>query len=68
MRANRLIRPRELDHRLGYPQGRSARLARRGAIPAIILPDNEVRFDPDAIDEWLAARSNDIGQNRNSEQ
>jgi excisionase family DNA binding protein len=31
--------------------------ARRGELPAIRLPGGAVRFDADALDEWLAARA-----------
>jgi hypothetical protein len=47
------LKPSELDSRLRYPSGRSLRLARRGLIPHIKLPDGEIRFDPDAVDRWL---------------
>ena len=62
MNVNRLLRPRELDYRLGYPQGRSARLARKGLIPHITLPDGEIRFDSDVIDHWLGEQSNGIAK------
>ena len=52
-----LLTPGELDERLSYPSGRSARLARRGLIPHVVLPDSEIRFDPDAINEWLRENS-----------
>ncbi len=42
-----------MDARLRYPRGRSARLARKGLIPHVKLPDGEIRFDPEVIDEWL---------------
>ncbi len=51
----RMIHPRELDRLLRYPNGRCTRLARAGKIPHIVLPDGEIRFDPNVIDEWLAA-------------
>lgn len=49
-----LIHPCELDSRLRYPSGRSLRMARRGQIPHVLLPDGEIRFDVKVIDEWLA--------------
>ncbi len=52
-----LIEPRELDARLRYPRGRSLRLAKRGLIPCVRLPDGEIRFDPDCIDSWLKERA-----------
>jgi len=53
----RLLHPAELDQMLGYPQGRSARLARRRLIPFVELPDGEIRFDRPVIQEWLKGRA-----------
>jgi hypothetical protein len=50
---NKLLTPDELDHRLGYRRGRSARLASRGLIPHLVLPDGEIRFDEATIEAWL---------------
>lgn len=38
------LRPDQLDKRLNWPPGRSARLAKRGKLPHIVLPDGAVRF------------------------
>ena len=54
---NDLLFPSEVDERLRYPRGRSARLARRGLIPCVKLPDGEIRFDPDALERWLRDRT-----------
>ena len=59
--AKTLIQPSELDRRLAYRHGRSARLARQGLIPHILLPDGQIRFDPEVIDEWLHNHSTSIG-------
>ena len=40
----RLLKPREVDLMLRYPVGRTARLAKRGLLPCIQLPDGEIRF------------------------
>lgn len=48
-----LLYPNDVDELLRYPRGRSARLARRGLITCIVLPDGELRFERDAIDAWL---------------
>ena len=57
-----LLTPRDVDAILRYPSGRAARLARAGLIPCIRLPDGEIRFDPDVIDEWLRGqRTHDKG-------
>jgi len=52
-----LIVPTDLDRRLGFPRGRAAKLAARGLIPHLELPDGEIRFDPDAVEQWLRERS-----------
>jgi len=39
-----LLKPREVDLMLRYPAGRSARLAKRGLLPCVRLPDGEIRF------------------------
>ncbi len=57
MHTERLIRPQELDRLLVYPRGRSARLARKGLIPCVVLPDGEIRVDPAVIEPWLQERA-----------
>jgi hypothetical protein len=49
MEANDLLTPEEVDRFFRYPRGRAARLAKAGKLPAIFLPDGEVRFDREAI-------------------
>lgn len=34
----------EIDQRLSWPTGRAERLAKRGKLPHVILPDGEIRF------------------------
>jgi len=51
-----LLTGREVDRLLRYPRGRSARLARRGDIPHVELPDGEIRFDPSVLRDWLNTR------------
>ena len=45
-----LLTPAEADRLLRYPRGRSARLARRGLLPAVELPDGELRFPADLVE------------------
>ena len=45
-----LLRPREVDAILRYPAGRTLRLARKGLIACIVLPDGEVRIRKDIVD------------------
>jgi hypothetical protein len=35
----------EIDKRLTWPLGRSERLARRGKLPHVLLPDGSIRFE-----------------------
>ncbi len=49
-----LLVPDEVDELFRYPSGRAQRLARRGLIPHIKLPDGEIRFEPDVMDRLLA--------------
>lgn len=49
------LKPQEVDGLLRLPCGRSARLARKGLIPAIILPDGTIRFSPDIIQKLQRA-------------
>lgn len=56
-----LLKGCEVDSRLRYPSGRTVKLARQGLIPSIELPDGEIRFDPDAINEWLQKRQSVTG-------
>ena len=57
------LTPEEVDAALKLRRGQSARLARRGLIPALILPDRTVRFPPNIIallqnsDGLVAARA-----------
>lgn len=51
--ATQLLKPSELDSRLRYPSGRSLRLARKGLIPCMLLPDGEIRFDLEVVEQWL---------------
>ena len=41
---DKLLTPYETDKLLRYPRGRAVRLARAGKLPAVLLPDGEVRF------------------------
>lgn len=42
--STKLLLPEEADVLLRYPLGRSERLARRGKLPHIKLPDGSIRF------------------------
>lgn len=49
-----LLTPREVDVFLRYPAGRTARLARAGKIPHIVLPDGEIRIDQREVEKLVS--------------
>lgn len=51
-----LLTPREVDQLLRYPQGRAMKLAQTGKLPAVFLPDGEIRFDPRDIETVVQSR------------
>ena len=53
-----LLTPREVDQFFRSPRGRAAKLAIAGQLPAIFLPDGEVRFNRQDISEALVKMSN----------
>lgn len=46
---NDFLTPEEIDRLFRYPRGRAVKLARGGMLPAVFLPDGEVRFEREAI-------------------
>jgi len=44
------LKPAEVDQILSLPNGRAARLARKGLIPAVILPDGTIRLPANIIE------------------
>ena len=61
MRNPILLRPPEVDVLLRYPTGRTLRLARRGIIPCIVLPDGEVRIRKATVDAMVNVGPGDRG-------
>lgn len=57
----KLLRPDELDALLRYSPGKSERLARRGKIAHIRLPDGSIRFDEAAIESLIRGNSAEVG-------
>jgi hypothetical protein len=47
--------PHDVALWLSIPPARVVRLARRGVLPSISLPDGEVLFDPAELAHWLEA-------------
>lgn len=54
---SKLLVPREVDQMLRFPHGRAIKLERRGELPAVFLPDGEIRFDSEAIQAWIRDRT-----------
>lgn len=52
----KIYTPDEVDRILRYPHGRSARLARKGLLPSIQLPDGEIRFLQSQIEQIICTR------------
>jgi hypothetical protein len=44
-----LVYPEQIDCRLDWPLGTTARLARRGRLPHYILPDGSIRLCEDEV-------------------
>ncbi|KAA1261145.1 hypothetical protein LF1_36890 [Rubripirellula obstinata] len=40
----KLLLTADVDRRLAWPLGRAERLARRGKLPHLVLPDGSIRF------------------------
>lgn len=51
------ITPDEVDALLKIRKGKAARLARRGLLPAIILPDKSIRFDRQVLLDFINKQS-----------
>jgi hypothetical protein len=43
----------EIDKKLTWPLGRAERLARRGRLPHVVLPDGSIRFRWDQIEPLI---------------
>lgn len=52
-----LLTSREVDRLLRYSPGKAVRLAKRGKLPHIVLPDGSVRFREQDIQQLLASGS-----------
>jgi hypothetical protein len=43
----------DIDNRLNWPLGRANRLAKRGKLPHVVLPDGSIRFEWEAIEPLI---------------
>ena len=50
---NSLLDSNDLSIVLNLPPRRVKRLARKGEIPHVVLPGNEIRFEPEEIADWV---------------
>ena len=48
-----LLYPEDIDNRLNWPIGRATRLAKKGKLPHIVLPDGSIRFEWESIEPLL---------------
>ena len=48
-----LLHGSDIDRRLGWHIGRSERLARRGDLPHVVLPDGSLRFEWESIEPLI---------------
>lgn len=55
LKGKRLTKASQVDALLRYPNGHSSRLARKGLIPHLVLPDGGIRFDEAEIRSWMVA-------------
>ena len=51
------LTPDEVDEHLKLPRGKAARLARKGKLPACILPDGTIRFPAQELEAFLKEKS-----------
>lgn len=50
----KLLTPEEVDASLRWPLGKAERLARRGVLPHLVLPDGKtIRFERDAVERAI---------------
>jgi hypothetical protein len=56
-----LLKPKEVDILLRYPAGRATRLAKRGLLPYILLPDGSIRFRQGDIEALVARPAQEGG-------
>jgi hypothetical protein len=48
-----LLESADIDRRLSWPIGRAERLARRGKLPHLVLPDGAIRFRWEQIEPLI---------------
>jgi len=54
---NGLLIPIEVDRIFRYRPGKAERLAKRGKMPHIVLPDGSIRFRQEDIEHLLSPRN-----------
>lgn len=51
-----LLAQSDVAEMLQLTSAQVGRMARRGQIPTVLLPGDEVRFDPDEVRAWIESR------------
>jgi excisionase family DNA binding protein len=59
-----LVKAARIAERLDVSPATVYRMAARGELPSVMIADRVLRFDPDAIDAWIAARSVSVNPQR----
>lgn len=54
----------EVDQRLNWPAGKAQKLARRGKLPHVVLPDGAIRFIWEQVEGLLSYRAVDSSADR----
>jgi len=54
---DRFLTPGEVDELLSLQRGKAKRLAKKGVMPALILPDGTVRFNQELLRDWILRKT-----------
>ena len=54
----------EVDRRLNWPAGKAQKLARRGKLPHVVLPDGAIRFIWEQVERLLRYHAGDSSADR----
>ncbi len=62
-----LLTKHEAAEALRLTPGQVARLASRGELPTVVMPNREVRFDPSDISAWVNSRKRPLAEVRDAD-
>jgi len=57
----------EVDRRVNWPTGRAQKLARRGKLPHVVLPDGDIRFIWEQVERLLSYHAVELHSNEREE-